>query len=89
MFAHAFVPWSALVRVLQGERLRKLCFGECKSKLNLSYMIDHAVSVFKPVAFHERNFFFSFFLHLYSLQKYFANYKEIVCYTRSSRTHRK
>lgn len=35
MFAHACVPWSALVRVLQGERLRKLCFGECKSKLNL------------------------------------------------------
>ena len=88
MFAHAFVPWYALVRVLQGERLRKLCFGECKSKLNLSYMIDHAPSVFKPVAFHDINFV-SFFLHLYSLQRYFANYKEIVCYTRSSGTHRK
>lgn len=67
MFAHALVPWSALVRVLPGEGFRKLSFGlwECKSKLNLSYMIDHAPSVFKPVV--------SFLLHLYSLQKYFAN----------------
>lgn len=39
-------------------------------------MIDHAPSVFKPVTFHEINFV-SFLLHLYSLQKYFANYKKL------------
>lgn len=27
MFAHALVPWSALVRVLPGEGFRKLSFG--------------------------------------------------------------